>query len=107
MPQLSKGLLESRVTRNGQARFGGGSMEKEHKATSPATYPTKVAILANTASIICGHNHPSGDCQPSREDRALTTRLVEGGKLLGISILDHIIIGGEGQYFSFGDEGLL
>jgi DNA repair protein RadC len=47
------------------------------------------------------------DCQPSREDRALTTRLVEAGKLLGIAILDHIIIGGEGRYFSFADEGLL
>ena len=47
------------------------------------------------------------DCQPSREDRALTQRLVEGGKLLGISVLDHIIIGGEGKYFSFADEGLL
>jgi DNA repair protein RadC len=67
----------------------------------------KPAILSNAASLICGHNHPSGDCQPSREDRALTTRLVEAGKLLGIAVLDHIIIGGEGQYFSFADEGLL
>jgi len=67
----------------------------------------KVAILANAAAILCGHNHPSGDCQPSREDRAMTTRLVEAGKLLGISVLDHIIIGGEEKYFSFGDEGLL
>jgi DNA repair protein RadC len=41
------------------------------------------------------------------EDRALTTRLVEAGKLLGIAVLDHIIIGGEEQYFSFADEGLL
>ena len=67
----------------------------------------KPAILSNAASLICGHNHPSGDCQPSREDRALTTRLVEAGKFLGIAVLDHIIIGGEGQYFSFADEGLL
>jgi DNA repair protein RadC len=67
----------------------------------------KPAILCNAASLICGHNHPSGDCQPSREDRALTTRLVEAGKLLGIAVLDHIIIGGEGRYFSFADEGLL
>ena len=67
----------------------------------------KPAILSNAASLICGHNHPSGDCQPSREDRALTTRLVEAGKLLGIAVLDHIIIGGEGRYFSFADEGLL
>jgi len=67
----------------------------------------KVAILANCANILIAHNHPSGDCQPSREDRAITTRLVEAGRLLGISILDHVIIGGEGRYFSFADEGLL
>jgi DNA repair protein RadC len=68
----------------------------------------KPAILSNAASIVCGHNHPSGDCQPSREDRALTTRLVEAGKLLGISVLDHVIIGdGTSAYFSFADEGLL
>jgi DNA repair protein RadC len=67
----------------------------------------KPAILCNAASIICGHNHPSRDCQPSREDRALTQRLVEAGKLLGISVLDHVIIGGEGKYFSFADENLL
>jgi DNA repair protein RadC len=68
----------------------------------------KVAILRNAAAIICGHNHPSGDCQPSREDRALTQRLVEAGKLLGIAVLDHVIIGdGTSAYFSFADEGLL
>jgi hypothetical protein len=107
MPQSRKGLLESRMTGNGPVRFGGGLMEKEPLVTSPAAYPTKPAILSNAASLICGHNHPSGDCQPSREDRALTTRLVEAGKLLGIAVLDHIIIGGEGRYFSFADEGLL
>jgi len=70
-------------------------------------YPTKAAILANAAAIICGHNHPSGDCQPSREDRAITQRLKEGGALLGINLLDHVIVGGDGQYFSFADENLL
>src|SRR5215467_15029002 len=68
----------------------------------------KPAILANAAAIIAGHNHPSGDCQPSREDRALTTRLVEAGKLLGIAVLDHVVIGdGTSAYFSFADAGLL
>jgi DNA repair protein RadC len=78
--------------------------------TASIVHPREVyksAILSNAASIVCGHNHPSGDCQPSREDRALTTRLVEAGKLLGVNVLDHIIIGGEGKYFSFADEGLL
>ena len=67
----------------------------------------KAAILANAATILCGHNHPSGDPQPSQEDRAITHRLAEAGKLLGINMLDHIIIGSAGQYFSFADEGLL
>jgi len=67
----------------------------------------KPAILSNAASIICGHNHPSGDCQPSKEDRALTTRLVECGRLLGIQILDHVIIGSEGKYLSLADENML
>ena len=78
--------------------------------TASIVHPREVyksAILSNAASIICGHNHPSSDCQPSKEDRAITQRLVEAGKLLGISILDHVIIGGEGRYFSFADEGLL
>ena len=67
----------------------------------------KAAILANPAAIICGHQHLSGDCQPSREDRAITQRLKEGGALLGINLLDHVIVGGEGKYFSFADENLL
>src|SRR5499433_3566831 len=78
--------------------------------TASVVHPREVfkpAILSNAASILCGHNHPSGDCQPSKEDRALTTRLVEAGKLLGIAVLDHIIIGGEEGDFSFADEGLL
>ncbi len=66
----------------------------------------KAAILANTAAIICGHNHPSGDPKPSPEDRGLTKRLVDGGKLLGIQVLDHIIVGNDG-YYSFADEGAL
>ena len=66
------------------------------------------AILSNAAAIILAHNHPSGAPQPSQEDRVLTVRLVAAGKLLGISVLDHVIIGdGTSAYFSFADEGLL
>jgi DNA repair protein RadC len=50
----------------------------------------KAAILSNAAAVILGHNHPSGDVQPSREDRAITTRLHQAGKLLGIEVLDHV-----------------
>ena len=68
----------------------------------------KPCILSNAAAFIGGHNHPSGDPQPSREDRALTERLVAAGKLMGIAMLDHIVVGdGTEKYFSFADEGCL
>jgi DNA repair protein RadC len=56
--------------------------------------------------LILVHNHPSGDPTPSREDEEITSRLVEGGQLLGIGVLDHIIVGQE-SYYSFADEGRL
>ncbi|PKO18701.1 DNA repair protein RadC [candidate division BRC1 bacterium HGW-BRC1-1] len=64
----------------------------------------KTALLANAATVIVLHNHPSGDCAPSHEDRTITKRLVEAGKLLGVPMLDHIIIG-NGRFYSFADEG--
>src|SRR6266436_1559994 len=63
--------------------------------TASIVHPREVfkpAILSNAAAIILAHNHPSGAPQPSQEDRVLTVRLVAAGKLLGISILDHVII---------------
>lgn len=63
-------------------------------------------VKKSAASVILVHNHPSGDPAPSREDIEVTKRLVEAGKILGINVLDHIIVG-EGRYFSFKEEGLL
>ena len=51
------------------------------------------ALLSGATSIILCHNHPSGDCTPSKEDVLLTKRIKEGGELLGIELLDHVIIG--------------
>ncbi|WP_369695473.1 JAB domain-containing protein [Alkalibaculum bacchi] len=67
----------------------------------------KVAIISNANSIIISHNHPSGDPNPSKEDISITSRLEEVGSLMGIPILDHIIIGGEGLYFSFKENDML
>lgn len=68
----------------------------------------KPAILCNAAAVILGHNHPSGDPEPSPEDRTLTARLVQCGELLGIGVLDHIIIGdGTAKSYSFADTGTL
>ena len=65
----------------------------------------KHAILANAYGIIMAHNHTSGRCVPSVDDIRITKRIEEAGKLLGISLLDHIIVGD--GYFSFLEEGLL
>lgn len=67
----------------------------------------KTAILGNAASIIIGHNHPSGNPTPSNEDINITKRLKEAGKILGIEVLDHIIIGSFDNYISFKEKGLL
>lgn len=66
----------------------------------------KLAIKSNSASIVFVHNHPTGDPTPSADDIAMTKRLVEAGKILGIEVLDHIIIG-ENKHFSFSEEKLL
>ena len=65
-----------------------------------------VSIKKSAASIILVHNHPSGDPHPSREDLEVTTRVAEAGKILGINVLDHLIIG-EGKYFSLKEKGFL
>ena len=78
--------------------------------TASIVHPREVykpLILSNAAAVILGHNHPSGDPQPSHEDRAITQRLKEAGALLGINVLDHLVIGADGRYFSFADESLL
>jgi DNA repair protein RadC len=66
------------------------------------------AVREGAASIVLCHNHPSGEPDPSAEDRELTRRLVECGKLLEIEVLDHIIVGnGTGRWMSFQDRSLL
>jgi len=64
----------------------------------------KEAFRRSAASIICLHNHPSGDPSPSREDIEVTKRLVECGKIIGIELLDHIIIG-ENKFVSLKEKG--
>jgi len=64
------------------------------------------AIEHRAAAIICIHNHPSGDPEPSQEDLRITERLAEVGKLVGIPVLDHVIIGNE-SYTSFADKGII
>ena len=65
-----------------------------------------VALKANACSVILVHNHPSDNLKPSNADKMLTEKIKQGGKLLDISVLDHLIISPEG-YYSFADEGLI
>lgn len=64
------------------------------------------AIKGNASAVILSHNHPSGNLQPSEADKNLTKKLVEGGKILEVQVLDHIIVTTEG-HFSFADECLM
>jgi len=58
----------------------------------------RAAILDNATKIILAHNHPSGDARPSEDDYLITKRLVAAGKVVGISVIDHVIIGAADYY---------
>jgi DNA repair protein RadC len=81
----------------------------EGSLTSSHVHPREVfrpAIRGAALGVLFVHNHPSGDPAPSQEDIQSTRRLAETGKILGIRVLDHVIIG-HYRYFSFTDEGIL
>ena len=64
----------------------------------------KTALAVSAAHIIVAHNHPSGDPTPSREDIEVTKKLIEAGKIIGVDVLDHVIIG-DGRHFSMKEAG--
>jgi DNA repair protein RadC len=64
------------------------------------------AVREGAVNVIVCHNHPSGDPEPSRDDLALTKRLVEAGDVLGIRVLDHVVFG-DGRYVSLKERGLM
>ena len=69
------------------------------------------AIEQNGMAIVCLHNHPSGNCSPSREDADFTRKVKEATSVMGLRLLDHLVIGrpteGHQGYYSFADEGAL
>jgi len=79
--------------------------------SSATVHPREVlkpAILANAASLILCHNHPSGDLTPSSEDIAMTKRIIKAAKVMGIRIHEHLIISMyDNSYYSFADNGLI
>lgn len=60
----------------------------------------RAAVRRNCAALVLAHNHPSGDTEPSTDDINLTRRAIEGGKLLGINVLDHLVIGSSGEGYA-------
>jgi DNA repair protein RadC len=96
-------LLDTKNGVIGQEMISKGSLN------ATVVHPREVfvaAIKRSGCSIICVHNHPSGDPTPSPEDIRLTERLVETGNVIGIEILDHIVIG-DGRYISLKEQGLI
>ena len=80
----------------------------EGTLTQASVFPReilKVALLKNAASLIVGHNHPSGQTRPSTDDQAITKSIKQACDLLEIPLLDHVIVGD--GFFSFADSGLL
>ncbi len=67
----------------------------------------KTAILCNSASILIAHCHPSGDSTPSTEDISITKRILEAGRILGIELTDHIIIGSPERFVSLKEKGII
>ena len=78
--------------------------------SSALVHPREVfapALLCGASAVIVAHNHPSGDPQPSADDRTTTRRLQKAGTLLGVTLLDHIVIGHGGAYYSFLETGVM
>ena len=67
----------------------------------------QIALLANAASVVLVHNHPSGDPTPSQDDFAITHRVKEAGNVIGVELLDHVILGHAGRYASIKELGRL
>ena len=119
-PQLVKDFLKLRLAelphevfailflnnRNGLIRY-----EEMFRGTidGAAVHPrevVKAVLVHNAAAIIMAHNHPSGFCEPSRADEALTRRLMDALALVDVRVLDHVIVGGTTTY-SFAEHALL
>lgn len=105
MPRLRYAAKEQFVVilLNNKNKVIGTEVVSEGSLSSSIVYPREVfapAILHHAAAIMVAHNHPSGDPKPSIEDEEVTRQLLRSGKVLGIPMIDHVIIG-DGNYYSF------
>ena len=105
MPRLRYAAKEQFVVvlLNGRNKVIGTELVSEGSLSNSIVHPREVfapALLKHAAAVMVAHNHPSGDPKPSNEDRDITSMLVRSGKVLGVPLLDHLIIG-DGTYYSF------
>ena len=105
MPRLRYAAKEQFVVilLNNKNKVIGTEVVSEGSLSSSIVHPREVfapAILHHAAAIMVAHNHPSGDPKPSIEDEEVTRQLLRSGKVLGIPMIDHVIIG-DGNYYSF------
>jgi DNA repair protein RadC len=100
-------FLDTRNKIKGYQKVTKGLTDRSH------AHPREIfraAILSGASKIILAHNHPSGDTTPSTADIAVTENLVDSGKLLGIKVVDHIIVGemwGEFEFTSMREQALI
>lgn len=88
---------------NGKHRIVGMAEVSRGTVTATLVHPREVfgpALRMSSAAVIVVHNHPSGDPEPSAEDVEVTHRLIEAGRMLGVPLLDHVIVGENGRFTS-------
>lgn len=105
MPRMRYAAKEQFVVilLNGKNKVIGTEVVTEGTLSNSIVHPREVyapALLQHAAAIMVAHNHPSGDPKPSDEDKEVTKMLERSGKVLGIPLMDHVIIG-DGTYYSF------
>lgn len=119
-PESAADLLVPELTARDRERCVALLLDTKHRVLSLATVsigsvdhtfmgPREImrdALLANAAAIVLGHNHPSGDPQPSRDDEAVTGRIVRAGEVVGLDVLDHLVVGGD-RWVSLARRGLV
>jgi DNA repair protein RadC len=96
-------LLDTARTVIGLARISVGGIQSS--IVEPVQV-FKAAILANATAVVLAHNHPSGNPEPSREDVAVTKKMLKAGEALGIPVLDHLIVT-DSTYTSLAERGVL
>ena len=92
--------LDTKNVPIGSAMIGRGTI---NQTLVRAVEVFRYGILLNALAVVLIHNHPSGNLEPSKGDRAVTKQLAKAGQILGIKVLDHIIVSSEGIY-SFGEN---